>query len=71
MLYYIPVSFVTVQLVLGVKSRWKGNVPGLCKQASKGLVHLPWAVALTGAGQLVNKPPLWTFGIGLSHYGRP
>ena len=41
------------------------------------LVHLRWSLALTETGQLVNKgpwstsqTPLWTFGIGLSHYSR-
>ena len=41
MLYYIPDTFVTMQLILGVNSRWKGNVPGLCEQASKGLPSAP------------------------------
>ena len=42
MLYHIPNLFVTMQLVLGVKSRWEENVLDLCGQGSEGLVHCPW-----------------------------
>lgn len=79
--YYIPNLFVTVPLVLRVKSACpgsEGNVSGLCRQGSEGLVHFPGALATTGAGQLVNKG-VWAFHIhshpmdirgGLSHQGR-
>lgn len=54
----------------GVKSRWEGNIPCLCGQSSRDLVHLPWALAMMGPGQLVNmglwalqsQPPM-TFGM--------
>lgn len=55
-------SFLTFNYATfpGVKSRWEGNVPCLCGQGSKGLVHLPWALAVMGPDQLVNMG-LWAF----------
>lgn len=51
MLYYIPNLFVTMPLVLGVKSRWEGNVSRLCGKGSEGLVHLPGALAMPGTAR--------------------
>lgn len=59
MLYHIPNLFVTKQLVLGVKSKWEGNVFVLCGQGSEGHMHCPWTLTVTGTGQLVNMG-LWT-----------
>lgn len=75
MLYYIPNLFVTMTLVLGVKSRWEGNVSRLREglrgpsAPSRGTGHARNSPLVSKGLRVCHSHPVDTQG-GLSHRGR-